>query len=484
MSTVASPLSNPFDSSQGERSSCFSLEHLAVAGMILFTAGLFLVKPNVVHYEFPILALVVGAFLYRRNPASYVSFTLALYFVSPFVRRVVDYRSSWMDPNPVLLAPLLVTSLTGWFLLTSINKTWFRRDTWPFALALLGITSGLLCGLFVSRDKKDVLAACLNWVAPVCFGFYVARYPLDRPNLEGAVTRTFVTAALLMGMYGIYQFVQAPAWDCNWLELMTGGDISVSVMGRPEPFSLRVWSTMNSPGPFSTALTAALLLVFVDTRKRRVPAAVAGYVSLLLSLVRSGWLGWAAGLCAVVAWSKRSVFRILLTLGVGSLVLMLSAFLYQPFADAVQVRLQSLQSIGDDESANERASGYAHLAEEAVKNPFGFGLTNKDRLKGYILDSTLLRLPLQLGWAGCLLYVAGLGSLVRRMFPLPRELGFSVVARAIAISVLIRAPFGQVLVNIDGVILWMFVGLVVVEAERIRQSHIDHSKAGTGTTIV
>jgi hypothetical protein len=463
MSTTYPPLPNAFDLSRSTGTRFLSMERLAIPGFVFVSACLFVVKPNLVHYEFPALALGAGAFLYRRNPVSYVSFTLWLYFLSPLVRRVVDFRSSWMNPNPILLAPLLVTLLTGWFLLTNINRHWFRRDTWPFTLALIGITAGLICGLFVTRDKKDLVAAFLNWLTPVCFGFYITRFPIDRPQLKNAIVRTFVVGALVMGMYGIYQFVQAPAWDCNWLDLMNSGDLSVSVMGRPEPFGLRVWSTMNSPGPFSTALTVALLLVFVETRKIRIPAAIAGYISFCLSMVRSGWLGWAVGLCSVLASSRRHIVRILMILGVGSLILLVSALLYEPIGNAVQARFKTFQAIGNDESANERAEGYVHLAEDALRNPFGFGLTNKDRLNGYVLDSTLLRLPLQLGWVGCLFYIVGLGFLVRRMFPLPRQLDFPVVARAIAIGVLVRAPFGQVLVGFDGLVLWMFVGLAVMD---------------------
>jgi hypothetical protein len=267
-----------------------------------------------------------------------------------------------------------------------------------------------------------------------------------------------------MGVYGIYQFLQAPAWDCNWLELMNSGDISVSVMGRPEPFGLRVWGTMNSPGPFSTALTAGLLLLFADTRKARIPAAVTGYISFLLTLVRSGWLGWGAGMAAIAASNKKYLSRMLVTVGVASLLL-LPAMLYQPIADTVQSRFSSFQSIEDDESGHERAVEYASLSEQIAKNPFGFGLTNKDRLNNFVLDSTLLRLPLQLGWIGCFLYIAAIALLFRRMFPLSTERGFAVVARAIAISILVRAPFGQVLTGFDGVVLWMSCGLVIAELD-------------------
>jgi len=434
--------------------------------MIVLTAGLIAFKPGMVHYEFPVVSVLTGAFLYRRNPAIYVAFTIWLYFLTPFVRRIVDFRSSWMDPNPILLAPLLTSCITAGFLIINLNRSWFRKSAWPFGFALLGIMAGVLCGLAVNHDKKDVFAACLNWVAPICFGYFVARFPLNREELKKSITRTFVTGALVMGVYGIYQFIQAPAWDCNWLDLMNGGDISVSVMGRPEPFALRVWGTMNSPGPFSTALTAALLLVFADTRKIRIPAALAGSISFLLSLVRSGWLGWTAGLVSLIASNRKYAGRLLAAIALGSLLL-LPVLLYEPIANTVQSRLQSFQSIGEDESANARAEEYTKLSDLILKNPFGFGLSNKDRLNGYVLDSTLLRLPLQLGWAGCLLYVASLALMVRNMFPLPRELRVGVVARAIAISVLIRVPFGQVLVGFDGLVLWMFCGLAVAEAAEI-----------------
>jgi hypothetical protein len=319
--------------------------------------------------------------------------------------------------------------------------------------------------LLISKDKKDVFAACINWVAPICFGHYMMCYPLDRALLKRVVIRTFVTGLLVMGIYGIYQFIKAPSWDCDWLDF-TNGDIAVSVMGRPEPFGIRVWSTMNSPGPFTTAVTAALLLVFVDKRWIRVPAALSGFVAFLLSLVRSGWLGWGVGLLSILVSCRKYILRMLLALAAG-LVLLLPALQYKPFADAVQTRLQTLQTIGRDESANERASEYESLEDEMVRSPFGLGLTNKDRLKGYVLDSTLLRLPLQLGWLGCLLYVVGLGLLVREIFPLRPELDFAVIARAIAISALVRAPFGQILVNFDGLILWMFCGLAVAEASQL-----------------
>ena len=451
-------------------------ECLVIAGIVFVTAALIAVKPGLVHYEFPAITVLVGIFFYRRNPAMYVAFTLWLYFLSPLIRRIVDFRSSWMDPNPILLAPLLTAFISGWFLFTSLNRFWFEKNARPYLLAVLAIGAGAICGLLINPSKKDVFASCLNWLSPVCFGYYIAQFPFKRGETKEIVTRTFVVGILVMGAYGIYQFLQAPAWDCNWLDLMNGGNLAISVMGQPAPFEIRVWSTMNSPGPFSTALTAGLLLMFVDRSKLRIPAALGGAITFLLSLVRSGWLGCAGGLCALAFSSRKYISRILLAVIFCGLLLS-PVLLYEPIADAVQERIQTLQSVGDDESANERAAGYRHLSTEIFKNPFGFGLTNSDRLGGYVLDSTLLRLPLQLGWIGCLLYIAALGLLVREMFPLPRKLDFPVVARAIALSVLLRAPFGQVLVSFDGLVLWMFCGLAIAEARQLKSLNSIPDKA-------
>ena len=163
--------------------------------------------------------------------------------------------------------------------------------------------------------------------------------------------------------------------------------------------------------------------------------------------------------------SSRKYFRLVLVSIGLCFLLLLPILFYEPVADAVQARLGTFQSMGSDESANERLNGYSNLAEDIVKNPFGYGLTNKDKLDGYVVDSTLLRLPLQLGWAGCLFYVLAIALLLRPLFPLSKELNFAIVARAIVFSVLVRAPLGQVLTSFDGLILWMFCGLAIAEAE-------------------
>ena len=62
-----------------------------------------------------------------------------------------------------------------------------------------------------------------------------------------AVEKCFTWAVLLLGAYGIYQYIAPPPWDCAWLEGLPGGYENLS-FGHPTPFEIRVWSTSNSPG--------------------------------------------------------------------------------------------------------------------------------------------------------------------------------------------------------------------------------------------
>jgi hypothetical protein len=51
------------DAATSARSRPWSAEWLAVIAAAVATAGLIVVNPNLVHYEFPVVALLTGGFL-------------------------------------------------------------------------------------------------------------------------------------------------------------------------------------------------------------------------------------------------------------------------------------------------------------------------------------------------------------------------------------------------------------------------------------
>lgn len=64
-----------------------------------------------VRYFYTPLAFTVAAILFARFPAAYLVHVWWLWFLTPFVRRVVDFHSGWTEFSPIMLAPYVASLL-------------------------------------------------------------------------------------------------------------------------------------------------------------------------------------------------------------------------------------------------------------------------------------------------------------------------------------------------------------------------------------
>ncbi len=76
-----------------------------------------------------------------------------------------------------------------------------------------------------------------------------------------------VWAGMTMALYGIAQFVLLPEWDAQWMRNVI--ELGLDSIGQPEPFAVRVFSTMNSPGSFGIMLMAAIIVALKTQRSDR-----------------------------------------------------------------------------------------------------------------------------------------------------------------------------------------------------------------------
>lgn len=424
---------------------------------------------------YPAVAFLVGLYLYRRDGVRYLSFTLWLWFLTPFVRRLIDYQSGWVDPSPVLLAPLLVTVITGDTFLRHC-KGLLRQGGLPFALALAGVAYGTGIGMLRYPPTPAIVVAILNWVVPICFGFYLlANWP-DYDHYRKAIERNFVWGTLVMGSYGVWQFIFAPAWDQEWMR-----NVQYGSFGTPEPFGIRVFSTLNSPGPFGVVMLVGLLLLFVQRGWLRLPAAAAGYAAFLLALVRSAWMGWLVGLTMLLIYLQLRVkIRLLAIIFIVALCVS-PLFAYEPFVGMLQSRFQTFTSLKQDVSYLARMEGYVQFLGEALADPLGKGVGVMD--KEYVIDpddegmgphdSAILEILLSLGCCGALLYLAGLGLLLRALLRSPetRDDPFATAARAIGLAFYALLVMGSVIIAVSGVIFWGFLGIALA-ARRYHQQQL------------
>jgi hypothetical protein len=436
-----------------------------VFGLILSGRG------DLARLAIPAAAVVVALTLYFRRPIGYLHFTLWTWFLIPFVRRLVDWRFGFQDHNFILLAPYLVSAIAGLTLLRERRHADPVRLT-SFFLCLAGVFYGFAVGLIRWRlhasdasSPGEIIFGFFDWVAPLLLGLHISiRWSMYEEHKK-AIQQSFLCATLLLGLYGIYQFIAAPPWDCAWLEGLPGGFENLS-FGHPEPFQIRVWSTLNSPGSFGVVMLAALILLFGTKTRYKAIFAAAGYISLLLSMVRTAWLAWLLAVVLLLGNYRGATLRRFL-FGLTLLPLCLLPIAFSPeIAQTAQDRLASMQSVQQDVSFQERSAMYEIVTAALIENPAGMGLRNNSfTIDGFVLDSGFLQALAMLGFTGTALYAAGvlfgIRSMItpRAMSPL-RTLGqqegaFRVVALVCIAEVISGNPF----LNVGGAILWVFLGL-------------------------
>jgi len=424
---------------------------MAILGFALLTLICVVIKAGfIVRIAFPAGATAVGLFLYLKYPLMYVSYTWWIWFISPFVRRLADWQSGWQEPNPILITPFLVTFITFLTLFRSLPKA-HREGGLAFIFPLIGITYALLIGV-VQLSPKVVAIPFLNWVTPVLFGFHLFSHWREYPSYSKTLRSTFLWGVLLTGGYGVYQYVIAPEWDTSWLintELTTSGD--------PEPYGMRVFSTMNSAGPFSIVMLAGLLLLFSTYSPLQFPATMGGYLSFLLTLVRSTWLGWGIGLLTLATSLKPKLqIRLMLTI-VITVMCILPLTTMEQFSESINSRFETLTDLKNDQSFSDRSSNYEGNLNKALTEWIGKGLGGS----GEHIDSAVLDTLFSLGWFGTIFYAGGLLLLLIKLF-LDSEGGsdsFASAARGICLSIFVMLIFSSLMLGLSGAVFWGFLGI-------------------------
>lgn len=445
---------------------------LAAGVAVMAQAGL----ASVARPLYAVAALVVGLRFERRDRARYVSFVFWLWFLTPLVRRVADLHGGWQEPSVVLLAPYLASAAV----VPPLLHRWLvadhqaRRRPGPLAIFLAagaGVALGVPTGAW--HGFSTAALETLNWLLPVAFGLYIATQIPDLHRIEAAVARTFGAAALMTATYGIYQFTRPPLWDINWMLR-----IAMTTIGRPEPFAVRVFGTMHSPGVYSAFLVVALVVWLGRPRVAGMCAAAVAAVALLLSQVRSSWFALAVGGLLVVA-ALRPGQR--LRVGVLALVAVAgasAALVTDEMRQLVSGRVSTMERLEDDESAVARLIGHRIAFEFVAEHPWGAGIGQSDRrMEEYISmrDSLVASTVVQFGLLGTALYTAGVLGMAWLLWTYYRQ-GASVQGVAFGaagLGLLAAAGLSVVTAGPIGMCVWTFTGLAVGDRDRRRLDRLD-----------
>jgi hypothetical protein len=439
---------------------------LPVIALWTFTALLILAhQGSVLTLAFPVLAIGVGFWLYFVNPVRYIGFMWWLWFLSPEVRRLADYGKGGFTPTSLIqVAPLAVTMISGISLIRYYPILAQRRGL-PLLLALLGIAYGFAVGVVASGPAAAVYDLA-NWVYPLLIGFHIMVLTRQYPEARDTIINTFIYGMFVMGAYGLVQFFIMPPWDAMW---MIGSDMNSQ--GDPVPLGVRVFSTMNSSGPFAFAMMGAMVLVMAAKHRVRWVAAAFGFFSFALSLVRSTWGGWAIAMVIQLMKSSNKVrIRIIVSAFVlaGVCVPLLT---FGPVADRMQQRLNTLVNLSDDQSYEARNQFYADFAKKAFTDVSGEGFgstgasTKLSSSNGQLgqygsFDSGVMNIPFVLGWPGTLLYMSGVIWLMVRALRIALRLSedrYVCACMSLMISIFAMLVFTNSLVGTGGLLLFSSV---------------------------
>ena len=409
---------------------------------------------------YPAAAFVTAALLLWRNPALYVGFMWWVWFLSPEVRRLVDYQVGYTQASPVMLAPFLVTGVALVAVLLNLSKL-PRTARLPLAFVALGLLYAYAVGVL----NNGLFAATfdlLNWAVPVIGGAYILTQPHE--SIARVVKRTFAWGLLIMGVYGLVQFFYIPPWDGYWMTQALLQD-GLNSIGYPEPFEVRVFGTLNAPGPFAVVMMAGLLLVFGGSSVARLPGAAAGFVGFVLSAVRSAWGGWVVGFLVVASSLplrlRTRLLGTLLLLGIVAVPLLSLG----PVGELFSERLGTVTDLSSDTSFNARLALYADLSSFTADNPLGqglgstgvaTGLSNKTSLQD--LDSGVIAVIYTFGLLGTLYFAGGAIFLFGRVLATglrSRSLGDAVYV-GISVAGLSQLAFGNAWTGVSGMVLWFF----------------------------
>lgn len=392
-----------------------------------------------------------------------------MWAIAPEIRRLADWYLGYYVP--VSLISLLPFLATGMLLLRILHKT--IPESKPVRSLIVTflipfIYAGCI-GLVV--NKAAGLYSVLTAIAPLCIFIYLVSHPLRREEKDRFMS-LYATLAIVLSIYGWIQYIYLPPWDLLWMK----GARMIS-LGKPEPMQFRVFSTLNSTGPFAIFLISALIPMVVN-RKWRGPFGLLGILivlsALATTLVRSAWVTLVVGILVYLMMAKNaSRMKIILTLAAVTIATSLALPLL-PNAEKVTDRVGTLSNLEEDGSFNARISLALYALPEIIKRPLGMGFGSIGQSSSKLgdgegfaglgsVDNGYLGTFATYGLIGGMLFFRAIGVYYTRIRRIPQaDNPYVPLALSTILQLLAGFLFGGGLEGLSAVIFWLFTGLAFV----------------------
>lgn len=418
---------------------------------------------------YPAYVLLAAGWVISHRRPLYPAFMLAVFAFAPFLRRLADFQAGPTVLSLMLLAPWIGLVPT----LPALLRQLLGRGglQWPFA----AITICVVYAALIAAYRLALVAAgfeSLRWLLPTALCAFIMARPDEAEQVRRAVMRALCWIIPVVTVYGIYQFVIAPSWDVFWMM-----NIDNATFGRPEPFAIRVFSTLNSPGTAGVFCSYALVLLAGEGLLPLV-AAASGLPLLALTLVRTAWISVAVGL-AVLIMRTKGTRRLLLAaglvaIGLGAIAVLDSRTLLPPeVRNLITERLDTVSNGSSDVSAVDRLQVYSSFFDRLADNPMGEGFgANASTASAQSshqdlpsIDSGVLEAYLTFGIVFSTLYFGALAAIMIQAGRFARHWRHRCdPSYAVIWAVIANLPFGSNQIGEIGVLPWIVLGTILARS--------------------
>jgi hypothetical protein len=439
-----------------------------LVGLLAVTALMAQVGIGPTRFFFIAGCFAVAAQAYRSGGlALHVEMAIPLFVFAPFLRRLLDVHTGYDPSGTMLVGPLVALAAALPELQGLLKRDRPLTVFMPFLVMICCLTYGWAISAFTNQLVLGTIVAA-KYAIPLLYCMCLVLRPDQSENVLQGAARAFLVVGPIVGLYGIFQHLNPPAWDRFWMI-----QSKIVSIGQPLPGEVRVFSTMNSPVSFAAYATCGLLL-FSFTPRSFIPPVLVPFVALLpLSLallltgVRTAWISAAISIafCLLFNRTRSRAGLLIICLGFGIAV----ALLLTSFGDVISSRLDTFSgNASEDGSGYERLKDYSYVFGEGALYPFGTGLAGEADPRLNALDGQLLSSAVQMGPGVGLIHMlaivwAGVQALLtlRRDEEIMRLVASSLVVGNIAISLLTAISIGEI-----GFLYWMLVGVLTVSQRK------------------
>lgn len=414
------------------------------------------------------ILIVAPAFYMAATRSSYLlDYMFFVVALNRGIRRLVDYYINEAF-NPFSLISLTQLIIGMLIMLPALSR--MNRLTAPVRnlsyLIMLAIAHGTVIG--VLNAGIGAFYSLGEWMAGFGAFLFVATAPVTAGTMDRWM-KSSGYAALLVALYGWYQYLTIPPWDAFWVEAVG----FVGYLGQLKPMEMSVFSTMHERGPCASFLAWAAIPMILHPRWR----------------IIGGWLTVALLLSVVLLTMSRTMFMIVALIavlqpalskgmGMGRLVL-LAALLgiggtvgleHIPGSERITKRFETVKDIQNDGSFKGRLAIFTTGVPWVLGHPLGLGLGSSGFGAGRIggagsvqegfCDSGYVEVFSQFGWIGGLAFFAALakiwGELTRRIQQGGKDV-FLFTGRAVLLGCLVFLYVGNIFGGFS--LFWVFLGI-------------------------